>query len=225
MIMDEAYLYKYMPEAECYLLALIPPEEELYHKFSRRFERKMRELIKYERRTPWERKFFRGMKIAFAALAVILVLAFSSAMSVKASRLSIIEFFVEVFEELTSYSMKDEKQTGEVITPIESTYIPDGYKLIQRTKTYSDYFIAYENAVGDRIHYKQITMGDAVYLWDTEHSDTRETVVDGYVVRIIEEETMYTVYWNDGEYTYRLIGQKEIELSELLKMARSVMKQ
>ena len=224
MKIDDAYLYEHMPEAERYLMELIPPEEELNHVFSRRFERKMKALLKYERRTPWERKFYRGMKIAFAALAVILVLVLSSAMSVKASRLSIIEFFVEVFEELTSYSAKDEKQTGEIAHPVEPKYVPEGYRLTQRTDDNMGYFVIYENKSGDRISYSQLTIGGMVYLWDTEQSGATETVIGDYTVGIIEEEAMYMLYWNDDEYTYRIIGPRQIEPDELLKMARSVMK-
>ena len=104
MKIDDAFLYKYMPAAERILMAEIPPEEELDHKFSWRFRRKMKALIKYESRTPGERKFYRGMKIAFAALAVILIVAFSSVMSVKAYRFRIIDFFVEVFEDLSVWA-------------------------------------------------------------------------------------------------------------------------
>lgn len=225
MKIDDAYLYEHMPEAERCLMELIPPEEELNHVFSRRFERKMKALLKYERRTPWERKFYRGMKIAFAALAVILVLAFSSAMSVKASRLSIIEFFVEVFEELTSYSAKDAKQTGEIAHPVEPKYIPEGYQLTQRTDGNSGYSIVFEDVEGNRITYRQLTLGGLEYLWNTEECETKEIEVKDYVVKIIEEETMYTIYWNDDECTYRIIGPKQIAVDELLEMARSVMKQ
>ncbi len=225
MKIDDAYLYEHMPEAERFLMELIPPEEELNHVFSRRFERKMKALLKYERRTPWERKFYRGMKIAFAALAVILVLAFSSAMSVKASRLSIIEFFVEVFEELTSYSAKDAKQTGEIAHPVEPKYVPEGYRLTQRTGDNSGYSVVYVNEIGNRITYRKLLIGGLAYLWDTEGSVTKEIRVSGYTVKIVEEEAMYTVYWNDEEYTYRLIGPRQIAVDELLKMARSVMKQ
>lgn len=225
MIIDEAYLYEHVPEAERCLMELIPPEEELDHKFSRRFERKMRALIKYERRTPWERKFYRGMKIAFAAMAIILVLAFSSAMSVKASRLSIIEFFVEVFEELTSYRAQDAKQTGEIANPVEPKYVPKGYELIQKIDGNSGYSIIYEDITGNRITYRQFAIGDLVYFWNTEKSVTEKTKVGNFEVNIIEEETMYTLYWNNDECTYRIIGPKDMELTELLKVARSVIKQ
>ena len=225
MKIDDAYLYEHMPEAERYLMELIPPEEELNHVFSRRFERKMKALLKYERRTPWERKFYRGMKIAFAALAVILVLAFSSAMSVKASRLSIIEFFVEVFEELTSYSAKDEKQTGEIAHPVEPKYVPFGYELFRKEEDNQGHTVVYRNKENDLITYRQAALSAASYLWDSEKSVTKELVIDDCRVGIIEEEEKFTVYWSDEEYIYRLMGTRQIELNELLIMVRSVMKQ
>ena len=142
---DDAYLYEHMPKVERELMDRIPPEEELDHKFSRRFERKMKKLMKEERRTPKERKVYRGMKLAFAAIAVVALIAFSSVMSVKAYRFRIIEFFVEVFTELTSYSVQEERPDGEEIIPIEPSYVPDGYEEMRRFTNNSENFIWYIN--------------------------------------------------------------------------------
>lgn len=222
MKIDDAFLYKYMPAADRILMAEIPPEEELDHKFSWRFRRKMNALLKYERRTPGERKFYRGMKIAFAALAVILIVAFSSAMSVKAYRFRIIDFFMEVFEDLTSYSVQEEKPTGEVADPVEPKYVPDGFEVTRREEGNSGYTVWYENSDGDRIEYRQSSISAVRHFLDTETSVTNEAYIHKQKVNIIEEQDMWTVYWNDEEYMYRVIGPKQIELEELSEMARSI---
>lgn len=223
-MIDEAYLYKYMPKAEQYLLAEIPPEEELDHKFSRRFERKMKALIKYERRTPRERKFYHRAKIVFAMAALVLLVIFGSAMSVKASRLSIIQFFIEVFEDLTSYSVEDGRPEGVNVVPIEPDYIPEGYREVQRKLGDPEFFIWYENTLGDKMYYNQAVVNMGIRFWDTEVSNTDEVKIDGRVVHIIEEERVHTVYWNDEKYIYRIAGPGSLELEELLKMVRRVMK-
>lgn len=222
MKIDDAFLYKYMPAADRILMEEIPPEEELDHKFSWRFRRKMKALIKYESRTPGERKFYRGMKIAFAALAVILIVAFSSAMSVKAYRFRIIDFFMEVFEDLTSYSVQEEKPTGEVADPVEPKYVPDGFEVTRREEGNSGYTVWYENSDGDRIEYRQSSISAVRHFLDTETSVTNEAYIHKQKVNIIEEQDMWTVYWNDEEYMYRVIGPKQIELEELSEMARSI---
>lgn len=223
-MISEAYLYKYMPVAERYLLESLPPDEELDHKFSRRFERKMKALIKYERRTPWERKFYPRMKIAFVTIAVILLVVFGSAMSVKAYRSRIIEFFIEVFTDKTSYSVQEESPEGVAVVPVEPDYVPEGYEVVRRVNSYSEYYVWYENANGERIQYNQATASAAGRFWDTERSVTDEMKVAGKVVHIIEENMVRTIYWGDEKYVYRIVGPGGLAMEELQKMARRVMK-
>ena len=223
-MISEAYLYKYMPVAERYLLEALPPDEELDHKFSRRFERKMKALIKYERRTPWERKFYPRMKIAFVTIAVILLVVFGSAMSVKAYRSRIIEFFIEVFTDKTSYSVQEESPEGVAVVPVEPDYVPEGYEVVRRVNSYSEYYVWYENANGERIQYNQATVSAGIRFWDTERSVTDEVKIAGKAVYVIEEDAMRILYWNDEKYVYRIIGPGDSELEMFLKMARQVMK-
>lgn len=222
MIMDEAYLYKYMPEAECYLLALIPPEEELYHKFSRRFERKMRELIKYERRTPWERKFFRGMKIAFATIAIILVLALGSAMTVKASRSILIQFLIEVFEELTSFSGNDVSVVDDVLEPIEPKYVPEQYEKVDQTVTSTKCMLAYTDTEGNIIRYRQELLSNPILYMDSEDTTYSVITIKGNEVVVHQEKDVIALYWTDQTYSYYLRGS--VAMDELEKMVKSMMK-
>jgi len=222
MKIDDAFLYKYMPAADRILMAEIPPEEELDHKFSWRFRRKMKALIKYESRTPGERKFYRNMKIAFAALAVILIVVFSSAMSVKAYRFRIIDFFVEVLEDLTSYSAQEEKPTGEIADLMEPKYVPDGFEVIEREDGNLGYTVRYENSRGEKIHYRQVAVGALEFLWDTEVGIIHEVYVNKQKVSIIEENGMFTAYWNDNTYMYSIMWIGNSDLDELSAIVRSV---
>lgn len=222
MKIDDAFLYKYMPAAERILMAEIPPEEELDHKFSWRFRRKMNALLKYERRTPGERKFYFCMKVAFATIALILLVAFSSAMSVKAYRFRIIDFFVEVLEDLTLYSAQEEKPTGEVADLIEPKYVPDGFEVTKRIEDNQGYLVWYENNVGEKIHYKQIALSAIGYYWDTETENARNIYIDKQKVSVIEEEGTLTAYWSDDTYVYRIMWIGETEMDKLSAMVRSV---
>jgi len=222
-MIDEAYLYKYMPKAEQYLLAEIPPEEELDHKFSRRFERKMKALIKYERRTPWERKFYKRMKVALVALAVILFVVFGSAMSVKAYRSRIIEFFLEVFENKTSYSVQEERPEGETMVPVESSYVPEGYEVTKRKTGRSEVYIWYNNENGGLIYYNQAILSMVGRYWDTEKRIVKEMQVGKQTVSVTEENGKCTIYWNDDYSVYRIVSG-DVEFEELLNMVRSIIK-
>ena len=221
---DDAYLYEHMPKVEENLMSLIPPEEELDHKFSRRFERKMKKLMKYERRSPKERTVYRGMKLAFAALAVGVLSAFGSAMSVKAYRFRIIEFFVEVFTDLTSYSIQEERPDGEEIVPVEPGYVPKGFVQNSCVVNDSRYRIKYENESGNLIYYEQMVMSAVGYFVDTEKTVGEETMVGKLKVSIVKEQGTCTLYWKDGMYAYSIIGSGNVATEELLKIARSVIK-
>lgn len=224
-MIDEAYLYKYMPQAEQYLLAEIPPEEELDHKFSRRFERKMKALIKYERRTPWERKFYKRMKVALVALAVILFVVFGSAMSVKAYRSRVIEFFLEVLENKTSYSVQEVMPEGETMVPVESSYVPEGFAVVRRVSNNSEYFVQYESNSVEKILYNQAILSMVGRYWDTEERSVEEIRIGKQIVSVTEEnDGKCTIYWNDDCYAYRLVGIRNVELDELMKMVRSIIK-
>lgn len=224
MIIDDAYLYKHMPAAEMILMSRIPPEEELCHVFSRRFCRKMKAMIKYERRTPRERAVYRGLKVAFATLAVILLVVFGSAMSVQAYRYRFVEFIVEVFEELTSYSVQEKAPTGETADLVEPSYVPDGYEVNDRIKDNHGNFVVYENGNGDRILYRQESSSLVTYVFDTETSEVEEVYIGQQKVGIIEENDMRVVYWLNDIYAYSIAGTKQIQQKELLKMARSIIK-
>ena len=224
MVIDDAYLYKYVPMAEVCLMNRIPAEEELNHQFSRWFCRKMKAMIKYERRTPRERAVYRGLKVAFATLAVILLVAFGSAMSVKAYRYRIIKFFVEVLEELTTYSVQEEKPTGDTANLVEPSYVPAGYEETERLEDNRGCFVSYKNESGDTILYRQESLSLLIYSWDTETSAVSEEYIGQQKVDIIEENDMWVVYWTDKAYAYVVAGAKRMELEKLLKMARSIIK-
>lgn len=224
MMIDEAYLYKYMPAAERILLAALPADEDLNHKFSRRFERKMKALIKNVGRTPAERKFYSGMRIAFVAIAITILIAFGSAMSVKASRHCIIEFLIEVFTDKTEYSVKDKRPEGVEVIPVEPDYVPEGYEVTWRVNNRCEHFIWYENSLGDRVRYNQTIAGMVGRFWDTEVSVTGEEQIGNRKVRMVEVDGMLAVYWEDEKYVYSVYGVGNVDTDELLKIAKSVIK-
>ena len=224
MVIDDAYLYKYVPMAEVCLMNRIPPEEELNHQFSRWFCRKMKAMIKYERRTPRERAVYRGLKVAFATLAVILLVAFGSVISVKAYRYRVIEFFVEVLEELTTYSVQEEKPTGDTANLVEPSYVPAGYEVIERVKDNRGCSVKYRNENGDIILYRQESLNLLVYSWDTETGSVSEGYIGKQKIDVIEESDVWMIYWADETYAYSIAGTKPLEQKELLKMARSIIK-
>ena len=85
MKITDSQLYKYVPKAEKLWLSWLPTDEEIpEHIFSKRFERKMKRLIRNQRRTPRIRKIFLTAKRITAAVLVLTMLSFSGLMTVEA---------------------------------------------------------------------------------------------------------------------------------------------
>ncbi|MGL5439674.1 MAG: hypothetical protein ACRDA4_04720 [Filifactoraceae bacterium] len=76
LVVDDAFLFKHIKNYENRQLSSLPNEYELNHRFSKRFERKMRALIKYEKQTPTMRKFVNYSKRVAAVFMVIVTVAF-----------------------------------------------------------------------------------------------------------------------------------------------------
>ena len=128
IVIDDEFLYTYVPQAEQAMLERIPKESELHHHFSRRFRRNMRALLRDERRMPETRKFVYWCKVAAAIFAVAVTMSFGVLMSVEASRTRIIEAVTKIFSDYTSLRISaDGGLSDRVLRPIAPTYVPEGY--------------------------------------------------------------------------------------------------
>lgn len=222
MIHDE-FLYTHVPQAENKMLEKIPPENELSHKFSRGFNRKMKALLKYERRTPATRQFVHRMKIAATIFLVILSLTFGTIMSVKAYRIRFFKFITQVYEELTSIVVhSDENADYDTLVLVSPTYIPDGYSILEQTSSEYKYSIIYCNVDGAEIYYLQKLSSQSEFIFDTETVEPKEIAIGTHKGYVIINKGVTQIYWYDDFNVYSLIGS--LDESEIIKMAESIHK-
>lgn len=227
IIVDDAFLYEYMPRAEQAMLERIPKESELHHHFSRRFRRNMRALLRNERRMPETRKFVRCCKIAFAAFAAAVSVAFGTLMSVEASRTRIIEAVTKIFSDYTSLRISaDGGRSDRVLRPIAPTYVPEGYEVKEEEINNMSHWIHYENDAGMALDYTQDLLSAGVNIFDTEDAYTGTVMIGEREVQIIlkESKNMCQVYWYDDSYFYWFDGELGLK-EEILKMAESMIAQ
>lgn len=225
VFIDDEFLYTHMAQAENLMLDQIPPERELRHHFSRRFRRKMRALIRYERRTPRMRKAVHCMKVAAAAFAVVLSLTFGALMSVEASRTRIIEIITNVLRDAVSLhiSIDNGAPSNLVLRPITPTYVPEGYYLSKEKIDDTGYVIHYEDKNGNVIDYMQDFLHAGTIVQDTEDVYMKTVKIGSQEILVIEKPSKdyCTAYWYDNNYFYWVSGNK-IESNELIKMAESI---
>lgn len=221
--MEESELYAWMPIAETQLMEQLPLEEELTHSFSRRFVREMKTLQKYERCTPRERHFYRNIKIGFAMLIILSMLAFGSVMTVEACRLKVIQFFVEMLEEFTSYKGLIQKPDDEGIYLKEPKRIPKGFEETKRIIDDVAGRIEYRDEAGNLIRYTQLRIVNVETLRNTEDAEGSELYIGTQKVTVTESQVKTLLQWEDGEYIYQI--SSTIKPIDLLEMTKSIIKQ
>ena len=222
MINDE-FLYKHMPRAEALLLSKIPDENELSHVFSNRFNRKMKALLKYERQTPTMSTFTHRLKIAAAICLITLTLTFGSVMRVEAYRIRLFEFVTQVWETLTSIvTHSDGFSESDQLLALSPSYVPEGYTLLEETKTRYEYTIIYVDPYGTEIYYSQTLLTQGEVILDTENAEMQSVLIGTQEVFLIANKGLTQLYWHDDLNAFSLIG-KIYELV-LIKMAESVKK-
>lgn len=228
VFINDEFLYAHMPQAERLMLDQIPPEQELNHHFSRRFRRKMRALLRYERRTPYMRKAVQSIKTAAAVFAVVVSLTFCALMSVEASRTRIIEIVTKLLSDATSLrvSVDDGAPSDRVLRPVTPTYVPEGYRVVDEEIDILTHMIIYEDESERAIDFSQHMLSAGEYVLDTEDVYTEKVQIGSQEVWIVVKPSKdyCTLYWLDNNYFYCLSGN-HIESDELLKMAESVINQ
>ncbi|MDE7318661.1 MAG: DUF4367 domain-containing protein [Lachnospiraceae bacterium] len=219
--LTEEQMVKYVSEAEQVLLDRIPEENQLAHSFSRRFQKKMRALLCYERRSERMRKVTACTRNVAAAILLVLGIALAVTMSVEAYREKLFEIIMEIYPDLTSIRIHKNKSSDEnVLVPKEPGYIPEGYEEYIREQNEMLFCIFYTNDK-EEISYVQRLLASGKVLLDTEDSDISTVSKDGTELTLVKKGELSMLYWNDEKYLYTLDG--EIPMKELLKMSESVL--
>ena len=223
---NEEMLSSYLSEAEAQMLRALPREKELHHRFSRRFRRSMRVLIREERRSPNMRYYMRQMRNAAAVFAIAIVMAFVLTMSVEAARVRLFSFFTQVFMELTS--IRVDGNAGRSYLELESIhpfYVPNGYKKIDEVIDEMTHVIVYENEDNRHIIFSQDILTASEHIYDTEDADIKELYINDQLVTLSRKKNSNRcmLYWHDEKYSFWLSGADVPEI-ELIKMAKSVKK-
>lgn len=219
-------LYKHAVEAEKIWLSTLPPNDKIpEHKFSRRFERKMKKLIQNQRRSPSMRQFIRIAKQSIAVILVAISLGFSCLMSAEAYRTKFIEIVTEVFYDLTHFTFFSSWSGYTELGKIEFSYLPDGMDEVGRenfNKTQRQ-IIYFEDEQGYQISVSQLLPTDDTDLdliLDTEDADvTTIDFRDGDAV-LIEKEGTSTLMWEDAPHIMLLSGDFPPE--EIIKIANGI---
>jgi len=220
-VMDDDFLYKYIKSAENIMIDSLPKEEALSHNFSKRFQKKMNKLIREERRSPFIKTFVNYSRKVAIIFLIFISIAFATTMSVEAYRVRFFEVVIEVWEEFTSIIFKEKQNIDDgKLIPVNPTYIPDNFKIIEHEINSYEQFIYWQNDNGIEIMFEQAKITANSIITDTEGIDIEELLIGEQKIIYFTNKNVNQIYWNDSNYIYAIIS--EYDKNELLKMVESI---
>lgn len=226
MGITEEMLYKYAPEAEKLWLASLPPDDQIpEHKFSQRFKRKMKKLIREQRCSPSMRQFMRIARQTAAVILVVVSLSFSCLMTVEAYRAKVIEVVTEIFYDLTHFSFFSSWNGDVGLDEIEFGYLPDNMEEIGR-KIFEDAqgrIIYFEDTDGRQLKIRQqlITAAtNANVILDTENTNITTVSISGYDATLAVREGNTILMWENDTYLFVLSG--DLTEDEIVEVAINI---
>ena len=220
-VMDDDFLYKYVKSAENIMIDSLPKEEALSHNFSMRFQKKMNKLIRQERRSPFIKTFVNYSRKVAIIFLIFISIAFATTMSVEAYRVRFFEVVIEVWEEFTSIIFNDKQNIDDgKLIPVNPTYIPDNFKIIEHEINSYEQFIYWQNDEGIEIMFEQAKITANSIITDTEGIDIEELLIGEQKIIYFTNKNINQIYWNDSNYIYTIIS--EYDKNELLNMVESI---
>lgn len=226
MKISDEMLYLCAPLAEEMWLQTIPNDDEIpYHQFSMSFERKMRRLIKQQKRSNTHNKLLQTAKrVAIVAIATITVL-FSSLMTVEAYREKFIEIVREVFYELTHFNFVSTWEGEPVLGEITLEYVPQGMEEVRREidEDVGLCVIYFSGPDDNRFKISQQLLNDEVVydvIIDTENACTEIVSIGSYEAELTVKDDIAILVWRAEPYVMSISG--ELSSDDVVKIAESI---
>ena len=195
------------------------------HRFSRKFERKMKRLIRYGCNEPTHYHKI-TVKRLFVCITVALFAAVVMAFSVGAVRDFFKNFFMEVFGTHTTVQYAEKSKTPDFIEDVYTITVPKDFELVYQDEIYeySPYVgYMYSDDEKNYIIFNQYTQNAYDVNVNTENRTLDYIEIngnDGYIVDLGNNE--YYISWDNGDYIFILTGN--VGKNALINVANSVKK-
>lgn len=179
--------------------------------FSERFEKKMKKLVKKQRR-PWFRFVSTSGRRAACAAAAVLVLSASS-MSAGAVRSAFFGFISNVFGDHNEVLVDDNGAEGypEAIEEVYEIEVPDEFELEDHTSSDDFVLSGYRNGE-NYILFDQWVVSHYKVSYDNEravYSEYKDDDGQKYIVVEIDDCSFYI--WNNGRYVFQITSNLDKE--------------
>lgn len=225
MKLTDELLEQHAAEARDLWLSTLPQQEEVPpHKFSRRFERKMRRLRAEQRRSPRMNRVVHILRYVAACAAVVLCIGGTA----YAYRIGVIDTIVQVFREYTSITYSSETAAEDAEFPESTlTYIPDGMERSEdeRIEENDNYrFTVYTGTNNTKFYLEETAVisnsRDAQNI-NTEDAVVNHFVIDGEQAISSEKSENVMIVWTHKNISYILVTYY-LSYDEALKIAEGI---
>ncbi len=225
MKLTDELLEQHAAEARDLWLSTLPQQEEVPpHKFSRRFERKMRRLRAEQRRSPRMNRVVHILRYVAACAAVVLCIGGTA----YAYRIGVIDTIVQVFREYTSITYSSETAAEDAEFPESTlTYIPDGMERSEdeRIEENDNYrFTVYTGTNNTKFYLEETAVisnsRDAQNI-NTEDAVVNHFVIDGEQAMSSAKAETVIIVWTHQSVSYTLITYY-LSYDEALKIAEGI---
>lgn len=221
----DALLAQHAPAARDLRLSALPQrrDEVPVHRFSRRFERRMRRLCAEQRRTPRANRTLRHLRRAVAVLLVLLGISGT----VYAFRAGVIDVVVQKFREYTAYHYtSDVSITAAAFPEASFGYLSEGMTEVEDERLRTEYFHTthWEGADGAYLILDAVLVtedGDYQQIIDTEDADVQSLTIQGEQALLSAKGENVIITWTHQDVAYTLIAYN-ISPEEAQKIARGI---
>lgn len=221
---DDDFLYKHMRIVENKMLDSLPKEELLSHEFSKGYKRKMKKLLKMQRRSSFTNHLIKLTKSIAVIFIVTISIILASVMSTEAYRVYFFEKIIEIYNEFTGivFHSEDSKSSDEELVPVNLNYIPTGFKKTEEELYPYEYYIYLENEAGIEIMFEQVPISTNAFVLDTEDTTIESMVIEEQDINYFVNKGLYQFYWNDNRYIYTVMS--DYNKDELIKIIENILK-
>lgn len=179
----------------------IPEEMWKPHRFSRAFEKRMRQLLWKERGIrPAQKRIPMRMLITVIITAIMAVSV--AALSVSAFREAIIGFITDIYSTFTNVKAETDENAVESLEEIyEVTWVPDGFELVMDDLSLGMHQMEYRRE-DEYIWFKQIAVEEYNVNYDTEQTDMEYIKIDDMEGFWISDAQL--LVWRNEKYVFEL---------------------
>lgn len=212
--------------AEAYILALadsVPDREDYQHRFSPRFERKMRRVIRKGNHPV----VYKAMRAAGCA-ALALVISFLMLMAVNPSaRAAVMDWIREIYASYYFHSYYEQDANTEYLNiRYELGYVPQAHTLFDFRESQHNAAYSFSDQSGNMLFFTYSKSPASVEFFSDLNHDTIENVKikdhRGLFLHSSQADTASILQWLDEDTHALLILSGFMEKEELIKIAENV---